>query len=291
MTKEEIREKLLETMAPMVSAKFRKKYHWDENDDIIWDEEVLQRLKTPGSSKAGGNPDLPKNFVWPTFTETVDDEPENLPFIAQINLADVANLDPTGLLPKTGYLYFFFTARHGYEVRHKGCAAVYYYDVPAEELIATESPKENELEGFGGLLVDRSIQEHVMDFQRMNSLPNDEPCYKLLDLAGLSWEERERIRDLAIEVFAEEAKKLYHDHYGTQLFGHPDYLQYSEVDRCEKFYIEIYGEAEALKDDDEWLLLFQFGKSTNVQHLYFFIRKSDLIARRFDRVWATVQWC
>lgn len=186
MTKEEIREKLLETMAPMVSAKFRKKYHWDENDDIIWDEEVLQRLKTPGSSKAGGNPDLPKNFVWPTFTETVDDEPENLPFIAQINLADVANLDPTGLLPKTGYLYFFFTARHGYEVRHKGCAAVYYYDVPAEELIATESPKENELEGFGGLLVDRSIQEHVMDFQRMNSLPNDEPCYKLLDLAGLS---------------------------------------------------------------------------------------------------------
>lgn len=55
-----------------------------------------------GGSRAGGDPELPPGTPWPT----VDGQP--MVFVAQLNLAEIAPLDPQGLLPKNGALLFFF---------------------------------------------------------------------------------------------------------------------------------------------------------------------------------------
>ena len=54
-----------------------------------------------GTSKFGGAPDVPGDFVWPMW----NDKP--LGFLAQINLEEVAPFDVDGLLPKSGLLSFF----------------------------------------------------------------------------------------------------------------------------------------------------------------------------------------
>ncbi len=55
-----------------------------------------------GSTKFGGSPDLPEDTRWPERNGSL------LPFVAQINLAEVAFFDRSHLLPATGLLAFFF---------------------------------------------------------------------------------------------------------------------------------------------------------------------------------------
>ena len=62
------------------------------------------------SSKIGGRPDVPQDFVWPYFeSENYKKVVANRPlsFMAQINLAEAAEFDKEGLLPKQGLLSFF----------------------------------------------------------------------------------------------------------------------------------------------------------------------------------------
>ena len=55
-----------------------------------------------GATKLGGRPDLQRSMAWPVY----DGRP--LSFVAQVDLAEVAALDSTNLLPKAGLLSFFF---------------------------------------------------------------------------------------------------------------------------------------------------------------------------------------
>lgn len=64
-----------------------------------------------GSSKFGGWPDLPPGYEWPRC----DGFP--LSFVAQINLADVAQYDVERLLPTTGILMFFFDHEHWFSTQ------------------------------------------------------------------------------------------------------------------------------------------------------------------------------
>ncbi len=60
-------------------------------------------------SKWWGDPDLPENMQYPTFTVEEDGEKYEYPltFICQINCEDIAPFDPEGKLPHEGMLYFF----------------------------------------------------------------------------------------------------------------------------------------------------------------------------------------
>jgi uncharacterized protein YwqG len=63
-----------------------------------------------GQSKWWGEPDMPADLDWPEVT--VEDEDgeaydDPLTFVCQIRCADIAPLDPEGLLPHEGMLYFF----------------------------------------------------------------------------------------------------------------------------------------------------------------------------------------
>ena len=56
-----------------------------------------------GDSKFGGEPDVAKEFTWPTT-----DGNRPLSFVFQINLKDVSTYDKEYILPSSGMLYFFY---------------------------------------------------------------------------------------------------------------------------------------------------------------------------------------
>lgn len=62
-----------------------------------------------GRSKWWGAPDLPAGSPYPVVhcTEDGDEWDEPLTFLCQIRCEDIAALDPDGLLPHEGMLYFF----------------------------------------------------------------------------------------------------------------------------------------------------------------------------------------
>lgn len=62
-----------------------------------------------GESKWWGFPDLPDNLDWPTVEASDEGETfeDPLTFICQIRCSELAELDPEGLLPHEGMLYFF----------------------------------------------------------------------------------------------------------------------------------------------------------------------------------------
>ncbi len=59
-----------------------------------------------GSSKLFGNPDVWNGFEWPYIEE--NGEKYDLTFMCQIDCAEAEGFDESGLLPKTGILYFFY---------------------------------------------------------------------------------------------------------------------------------------------------------------------------------------
>ena len=62
-----------------------------------------------GQSKWWGFPDLPEELDWPTVpvNDDGDEYDDPLTFICQIRCEELAPLDPEGLLPHTGMLWFF----------------------------------------------------------------------------------------------------------------------------------------------------------------------------------------
>ncbi len=76
-----------------------------------------------GATKLGGRPDLVPGTPWPEF--------RGLPhsFVAQVNLADVADLPGAQRLPSSGLLSFFFDSRQeawGFDPSHRGGCRVLY---------------------------------------------------------------------------------------------------------------------------------------------------------------------
>ena len=59
-----------------------------------------------GSSKLFGNPDVWDGFEWPYIED--DGEKYDLTFMCQIDCAKAEGFDESGLLPKSGILYFFY---------------------------------------------------------------------------------------------------------------------------------------------------------------------------------------
>lgn len=76
---------------------------------------------TTGTSRFWGNPDLPKDFDFPSFIDDDSDE-YHYYFVCQINLEELAKLDAFSKLPKNGLLSFFAKIDH-----YMG-----YYNTPVE---------------------------------------------------------------------------------------------------------------------------------------------------------------
>ena len=252
-----------------------------------------------GATRFGGKPDVPPDFVWPTYEgesydHVVKDRP--LTFLAQFNCEELAQFDKEHLLPDHGLLSFFYetdTQCWGYDPNDKGCARVYWFE-DMSALSAADFPADMG-EDFKFPMVKIQIAQKTSypSWTDFSEVFPDEKDYDAFDLV---WNE-----------LTDETPEN-----RSQLLGWPDVIQTSMFDECDlvsqgyrlgnpenwnRIPKDIRQQAEETARD-RWMLLFQldtveqgdfelmFG---DCGHIYFYITKEDLAARRFDRIWLILQ--
>lgn len=253
-----------------------------------------------GATRFGGQPDVPADFVWPTYEgesydHVVKDRP--LTFLTQFNCAELAKFDKEHLLPDHGLLSFFYetdTQCWGYAPKDKGCARVYWFeDISA--LFAADFPADME-EDFKFPMVKIKLDSKItypswQDFSEV--FPDEKDC----DAFDEVW----------AEWMGDDSKEIENN---SQLLGWPDVIQNSMFEELvsqgyclgnpENWNRIPKGICQKAEETarDRWVLLFQmdtvecddfelmFG---DCGYIYFYITKEDLSARRFDRIWLILQ--
>ena len=263
----------------------------NEKPEIAIDYKPATKPLPPGASKLGGLPDVPTGFVWPRFQGTDHngaqyDHP--LSFMAQFDLAELAAFDVAGLLPKAGHLAFFYDCDGqpwGYDPKDRGCARVFYFP-PEAELMQATPPEDLE-----------------DDFQ----IPVLKPVFS----TGVSRPSREYLIDEDNEIDDDLAAEFWPDDVPDRckLLGWPDMLQGTMEGECQLAgAMRVYcGSAGELTEDQEreyeagvgdWVLLLQLGTLEtrdyemmfgDCGHIFFWIRKQDLAALKFDDIWLVLQ--
>ena len=99
-------------------------------------EEIVDRYakaaaQTPGSSRLGGEPELPDELVWPAARDG-----KHLVFIAQLDLSALPRWDGSAL-PRTGWLWAFAGGDFPIE------SAVIHWDGPRDALRRRRTPKKS----------------------------------------------------------------------------------------------------------------------------------------------------
>ncbi len=264
------------------------------------------RLETEGTGpvvgRFGGLPDVPPDFVWPVFeTAAYDDDtvkPRPLSFLAQFDCATLAPLDTEGLLPQEGILSFFYELDSqcwGYDPKDAGCARVYWFPDKSALAQAAGFP-ENMESGF-------RLPSTLFRGKSEVCYPNFEDFILAYPACGRSWDEFQK----ASAMLQGQKPDAFH-----RLSGWPDIIQNNMTQQCELisrgFFtgntwnnIPMEARQEAAQTSlDGWRLLFQLDTITvnndfelmfgDNGSIYFYIRREDLAARRFDRVWL-IQQC
>ena len=256
-----------------------------------------------GGTRFGGVPDVPADFVWPTFEgvgledNAVKSRP--LSFMAQFNCGALATLDEEGLLPKTGLLSFFYEMDSqcwGFDPKDAGCARVFWF-----EDISPLSPAQ--------------VPEDLEEDYRFPALNIDMDA----DASHPGWEDFSLGRETNADdwdLFDEVVESMEIEEDGSKLLGWPAVIQNNMTFDCEfvsrgyylggpEGYAEIPAEERRRAEEtstEDWRLLFQLDSLESEEAdfdlmfgdcgmLYFYIRKEDLLARRFDRIWLVSQCC
>lgn len=239
-----------------------------------------------GASRLGGAPDLPADTGWPVWR----DRP--LAFLAQVDLAGVAGLPGTDVLPEHGLLSFFYEVEEGawgFDPADRGSFRVLY--TPA-----------------GVPLRRREIPAGVPDYGRFDpaalfpsagvTLPSwEEPAVEALEMDEA---DQEAYGELEIPGHPGEAAGSH------QLLGWPTVIQsgYMEME-CQLASNGVHMGGAAVDEEralplvsgaGDWRLLLQLDSDDHAGmswgdsgRLYFWIRAPDLAARDFDHVWMVLQ--
>jgi hypothetical protein len=215
----------------------------------------------PGTSHFGGRPDLPEDLVWPR----VDGRP--LAFLAQIDLADVARVQPAGPL-RAGHLWFFYDAKEqpwGFDASHAGGSRVLFRG-PGTVLQPSAAPPD----------ATETFPLCALTFEAYEDPPgldNETPPIPLEEAADEAYR---AIRSFLSSGIGGTAHKL---------LGHADPIQGPMEPEC----IRLAGAGD-------WTLLLQLESDDtagmswgDLGRLYFWIRRTDLAAGRFDRIWTLLQ--
>lgn len=280
---------------------FRKKKGSKELEKVVSalvKNEIVMEVEdggniAPNASKLGGKPFLPKNFAWPRFSD--GDEERSLSFLCQINLSDVKQYDKDCLLPREGLLYFFYDCesfRWGFDPEDKGCARVFYYE---------------KTDGFEPLSWPEEIDEDyiVPDMPVRFSNRKSYPRFEELEIhsnVDCEWEDYDEVLEkLGVDLDAEDHK----------LLGYANIIQNEMLSECERVSRGLYcGDAASYQntpEDEEiailrgakdWTLLLQLSTLEkddweymwgDCGMLYFYIKKQDLLQRRFENAWFSLQ--
>jgi uncharacterized protein YwqG len=254
----------------------------------------------PGSSKLGGEPDLPNGMLWPCrkpyeFDRAKNDyrpdsawEERPLDFLAQINLRDVSRVGTDLALPESGLLLFFYDT----EVQPWGFdpddAAGWQMLYVAEQTLTQRSanPEKGEL------------KVQPLDLQPSEGLP--------------SWEWVQKRVDYEHHAFHAQLEKLAQEDWerlsfgGNTFGGWPSPIQAPMELECEMVSNGVYaGDSRGYSDSRmadfersalDWKLLLQIDSNDDlgwmwgdVGIVYSLCREQDISAQRFDRTWTVLQ--
>lgn len=242
-----------------------------------------------GRSRLGGSPDLPADFVWPTWF----DRP--LAFVAQIDLAELASAGRSAELPEAGLLLVFTELAAqltGLMPDHTGSCRVVYVP-PDTELVEDErhSPE------FRGVAV---------ELTRELQLPSAY-CFAAEPLE-LEPDEMDAWEELRLRLAKVQGVELEDDGYGRialhRVLGYQDevgreveldcQLASSGNDASDVLaYFNVRDEHEA--EARRWRLLIQLTADSTVrlgdsmERLFICVRDDDLRERRFDAAWALLR--
>ena len=249
-----------------------------------------------GRSRFGGAPEVPQDFSWPRFTTATYDDDQilsrPLAFLAQFDCREIAPFDREGLLPASGLLTFFYelgSQRWGFDPADRGCARVFWF--PEETPLSPAAFPDD---------LPYRLPEMGVSLSAESAFPCAEDFFSGQDPRQADW-----------DGFFEACGMLEIDDPSNRsgLLGWPDLIQGSAFRDCEltaRGHYLGHGPVDLSPEDkaaaqaakDNWQLLFQldtvekegfelmFG---DCGRIYFFIRKEDLAARRFDRVWLILQ--
>ena len=270
-----------------------------EKTEILMMPQENASVKHPDASKIGGKPYLPADFVWPTFTSTDDDTTRHLSFFCQINLAEVKPFDKEGVLPGRGMLYFFYeceSMKWGFDAADNGAARVFWFDTTdLLNYVPLDIPED--------IAEEYVIPEIALQFKARKSYPKFEEFEVYSDLEP-DWEEYD-------EVLEKLGVNIDEDPEEHKLLGYADIIQNEMLTECERTSRGLYSgdpesyrntpkdvEADIAKHAADWVLLLQLSTITKGEFewmfgdcgmLYFYIRKEDLAAMRFDKASFSVQ--
>lgn len=242
----------------------------------LWTSVADEAQLTPGTTKFGGLPDLPPTKTWPIYNDLP------LPFLAQINLADVTPYDTTHLLPETGLLSFFFNSDAFFERRQPDNTGAMSWQV-----WYTQNPSQVQRVSVPELIaVQRRYRTSTITFSPEITLPDysqfDSTSIERLGLTQpLTQDEERAYHDVQAHLLSTAGPTQHVPRH--RMLGYPDVVQWDMYD-------DLNGSAT------DWRLLFQMDSddipTTNwgdTGRIYFWIRSQDLHNRDFSRVQLILQ--
>lgn len=242
----------------------------------------------------GGDASVPRGFRWP------ERRGRPLDFLLQVDLRDIVRVMPQIAMPSDGLLAFF------YDIENQPCG----YD-PAD------------LDGFHVVLFDPRSElrptlaadptwradPRAMDLVPQMTIPHSGSRAYDRAIEPLKFTDDEYRRWLEIDARLQPKKVANRPPGRHQMFGHPYMIQNDMQLEAQLVSNGLYcGDSSAYQDPrraqleaaaDEWLLLLQVDSGEtagrhsldwgDIGMLYWWIKRDDLRAARFDRVWMTLQ--
>jgi len=233
-----------------------------------------------GTSRFGGEPDLPSGSEWPTR------DGSSLHFLLQIDLADIPAAFGEVALPREGLLSFFYHNDQPWGFDPTDAGAWLLVHTVGGQLERTPLPADLLEHVF-------PFPEHSMQFAVADSVPGIE---------SRPWIDNVKVRAEDADTFFDTLDDLETEQGPAHhMFGYPDQAQ--DVDQRPFAHHGVRGEragdhlpddADTSPDDyPEWRLLLQLDSEVHycwgdLGRIYFWATAQDLEVGRFDRVWLTL---
>jgi len=248
---------------------------------------ILEDEPTFGSSKLGGHPELPIEDSWPTW------HGKPLDFLLQLDCREIPPHLKAGLLPATGWIYFFYDTEGntwGFDPGDRGSWRVLYFDGDRETLVPRRRPGSTKAKfkpcrltffesiylNWRSIIDDRKLTSDLDRLYRQENL--------LGAMAKISGHQILGNTDdppRSYEEMQEECQFVSHGLYMGGSGGPA--LDVAKAKQLESG-IEDWRLLLALHSEDKAALMW-----TDLGTLYFWIREEDLRKLDFDNVWALFQ--
>jgi uncharacterized protein YwqG len=215
-------------------------------------------------------------------------------FIAQIHLEDIGAYDSNNVLPHNGTLWFFYDAQQqtfGDSPANRGCWQVIFASEGSMQLRRNQAPAQLPASG--------QFKACSLRFASEMTLTQ----HPELDVPHFDWmdDEQQKYENL-LSTFPSPADRASIHH---RLLGHPDAIQDDMRQECQ---LASHGISVADADDSDpriaelskgamdWHLLLQIDSDEhagmcwgNSGMIYYWMKRGDLQADRFDTAWLVLQ--